>query len=131
MSAHVLPRVLLVDDHEGLLQAWRRLLAPSCVIVGAVMTGAEALAGANESHPDVVVLDNFLPDGIGVALCPKILAIAPHVRIVLVSGDDDENTASAALRAGASEFVAKRSSGAELERAIGRAFNAAPNDQHE
>jgi len=50
---------------------------------------------------------------------------------VLVSGDDDENTASAALRAGASEFVAKRSSGAELEKAFGRAFNAAPNDQHE
>ncbi len=92
MSAHVLPKVLLVDDHEGLLQAWH---------------------------------------GIGLALCPKSLAIAPHVRFVLVSGDDDENTASAALRAGASEFVAKRSSGAELEKAIGRAFNAAPNDQHE
>jgi two-component system, NarL family, nitrate/nitrite response regulator NarL len=131
MIAPVLPRVLLVDDHEGLLQAWRRLLAPSCVIVGAVMTGVEALARADESRPDVVVLDNFLPDGIGIALCPKFRAIAPHVRVVLVSGDDDENTASAALRAGASEFVAKSCSGAELERAIARAFNGAPSAQHE
>jgi DNA-binding NarL/FixJ family response regulator len=131
MSAHVLPKVLLVDDHEGLLHAWRRLLAPSCTIVGAVMTGAEALAAADESRPDVVVLDNYLPDGIGVALCPKLLAIAPQVKVVLVSGDDDEDVASAALRMGASAFVAKRSSGAELERAIGRAFSGEPGDPHE
>ena len=73
MNAYLLPTVLLVDDHEGLLQAWRRLLAPSCVIVGAVVTGMAALAAVKESRPDVVVLDNFLPDSIGVDLCSKIL----------------------------------------------------------
>ena len=122
MNPPLLPKVLLVDDHEGLLQAWRRLLAPSCLIVGAVMTGVEALAAAESSQPDVIVLDNFLPDWTGVDLCPKILAIAPHARVVLVSGHDDESTSSAALSAGASEFVAKSRSGSELESAIERAF---------
>jgi two-component system NarL family response regulator len=122
MVARAAPRVLLVDDHEGLLQAWRRLLAPSCVVVGAVMTGQEALAAVSDAMPDVVVLDCFLPDCNGIHLCSKIRAVSPRARVVFVSADHDEDVAAAARLAGASSFVSKSGTGLDLETAIQRAF---------
>lgn len=122
MTARAAPRVLLVDDHEGLLHAWRRLLSPSHVVVGAVTTGREALSAAAELSPDVVLLDYFVGDANGIELCSKIRAVAPNARVILVSANDDEGLAAAARRAGAFAFVPKSGTGVDLENAIQRAF---------
>jgi DNA-binding NarL/FixJ family response regulator len=122
MSAHAAPRVLLVDDHEGLLHAWRRLLSPSHVVVGAVTTGREALSAAAELNPDVVILDYFVADSNGIDLCSKIRAVAPNARVILVSANDDEELVAAARRAGAFAFVSKSATALDLETAIQRAF---------
>jgi DNA-binding NarL/FixJ family response regulator len=122
MTAYAAPRVLLVDDHEGLLHAWRRLLSPSHVIVGAVTTGREALAAAAELNPDVVVLDYFVGDSNGIDLCSKIRVVAPNARVILVSAKEDEELAAAARQAGAFAFVLKSGTGVDLETAIQRAY---------
>jgi two-component system, NarL family, nitrate/nitrite response regulator NarL len=112
------PRVLLVDDYERLLEAWRRLLEPSCEIVGSVTSGYEALQLAQALKPDVIVVDLSMPGLNGFDVCRKIREIAPATRVVLVSADDNEALRNAAERFGAAAFVAKSEAADELEDAI-------------
>ncbi|HET9703057.1 MAG TPA: response regulator, partial [Vicinamibacterales bacterium] len=55
------PRVLLADDFPSLLAAWRRLLTPTCDVVGEVSDGGAVLREAGDLHPDVVVIDISMP----------------------------------------------------------------------
>jgi DNA-binding NarL/FixJ family response regulator len=112
------PRVLLVDDYERLLEAWRRLLEPSCEIVGGVTSGYEALELAQALKPDVIVVDLSMPGLSGFDVCREIREIAPATRVVLVSADDNEALRSAAESFGAAAFVAKSDAADELKHAI-------------
>lgn len=113
-------RVLLVDDHEIVLEGLRALLegVARVDVVGQVSTSAEAVCAARALSPDVIVLDNQLGDGSGVAACRKIKAENSRVRIVMLTAYPDEMVAAAALRAGASAFLLKRSGGDGLIRAV-------------
>jgi DNA-binding NarL/FixJ family response regulator len=113
---------LLVDDHEPLLRAWRRLFSFSCEIVGAVRTGGAALAAVTASEPDVVVLDHLLPDANALDLCPRIMALAPNTRVVIVTASRDANLPSAANQAGAFAVVDKLGPDVDLELVIQRAY---------
>jgi two-component system nitrate/nitrite response regulator NarL len=120
------PRVLLVDDYERLLDAWRRLLEPSCEIVGGVISGHEALQLAQALKPDVIVVDVSMPGLSGFDVCREIRQIAPETRVVLVSADDNEALRHAAARLGAAAFVVKSEAADELEHAILRALGQEP-----
>ena len=124
MAANAAPRVLLVDDYDGLLYAWQRLLSGSCNVVGAVASGREALAVVESlvPPPDVVVVDRLLPDTNGIDLCSKIIALAPGTRVLVVSATDEEGLPEAALQAGAFAYVSKSEDGTDLEKEIQRAF---------
>jgi two-component system, NarL family, response regulator DevR len=113
-------RVLLVDDHEIVLEGLRALLenVARVEVVGQASTSAEAVSAARDLEPDVVVLDNRLGDGSGVAACRRIKAANQHVRVVMLTAYSDETAAAAALRAGASAFLLKRSGGDSLIRAV-------------
>jgi two-component system NarL family response regulator len=120
------PRVLLVDDYDGILKAWRRLLEPSCDIVGGVSNGQNLLRLTEALKPDVIVLDLFMPGANGLELCRSIKQAVPATHIVLVSGTDDEDIRSAALGLGAAAFVWKYAPVQELEAAIRRAYRGEP-----
>jgi two-component system, NarL family, response regulator DevR len=113
-------RVLLVDDHEIVLEGLRALLegVARVEVVGQVSSAAEAVSAARALSPDVIVLDNQLGDGSGVAACRKIKAENSRVRVVILTAYPDETVAAAALRAGASAFLLKRSAGDSLIRAV-------------
>jgi DNA-binding NarL/FixJ family response regulator len=119
------PRVLLADDYAPLLVSWRRILDPSCEVVGAVSDGREVLAAAKIHAPDVVVLDIAMPDVNGLAACRELKAAYPGIGVVLVSAFDDAAFQQAADAAGASAFVVKSVAAEELERAIEHAFSGA------
>jgi len=129
MSKLERPRVLLVDDYERLLEAWRRLLEPSCEIVGGVTSGDEALPLAQALKPDVIVVDLSMPGLSGFDVCRKIRQIAPETQVVLVSADDNEALRDAAARVGAAAFVTKSEAADELAPAIRRAFRQEPEGQ--
>ena len=120
------PRVLLVDDYERLLEAWRRLLGPSCEIVGAVTSGDQALPLAQTLKPDVIVVDLSMPGLSGFDVCREIRRTAPETRVVLVSADDNEALRHAAERVGAAAFVTKSEAADELEQAIRRVLRREP-----
>ncbi len=113
-------RVLLVDDHDIVLEGLRALLegVARVEVVGQASTAADAVYAARTLAPDVIVLDNQLGDGSGVAACRKIKAENPNIRVVMLTAYSDQKAAAAALRAGASAFLVKRSGGDSLIRAV-------------
>src|SRR3954454_7719341 len=112
------PRVLLADDHTLLLEAFRKLLADDCDIVGTVADGRALLAAAAELRPDVVILDVAMPVLNGLDAARQLKRLHPAVRIVFLTMNEDPELAAEAFRAGASGYLLKKSAASELLTAI-------------
>jgi DNA-binding NtrC family response regulator len=100
-------RVLFVDDQREVGAAASRWLTREGFIVELAASAEEALEVLARRIPDVVCLDMGLPGMSGMAALQRMLALYPGLRVMLVSGDDDRETADAALRTGARVFLAK------------------------
>jgi DNA-binding NarL/FixJ family response regulator len=109
VTGNARPRVLLADDYVGLLTAWRRLLEPSCEIIGCVRDGRALLDATTALTPDIVVADLSMPEMNGIDACRQIRREHPETKVILVTAGGDEYVARAAFRAGASGFVLKHS----------------------
>ena len=85
-------RVLIVDDHAGFRATARRLLeGEGYEVVGEAEDAAAALAVAQETRPELVLLDVQLPDLDGFELAEVLVKLDPAVRIVLISSRDAED----------------------------------------
>jgi len=112
-------RVLLVDDHEMVLQGLQAMLSrfPDKVDVIATATEAdEALRAVGEGHPDVVLCDVRLRQGSGLDVCSQIRTLDPQAKVVFLTVYDDEQYLYQALRVGASGYLLKRVDAHELVR---------------
>jgi DNA-binding NarL/FixJ family response regulator len=118
------PRVLLADDHPGILEAVRRLLDPTCDIVGQVSDGAALLDAAASLTPDVIVVDVSMPRISGIEACRRIKQASPPTKVILLTADASANIRQTALAAGATAFVAKDRVGDELLPAVHEAFTS-------
>jgi two-component system, LuxR family, secretion system response regulator SsrB len=102
------PRVLAADDHTVMLRAIRRLLEPSCEVVGLISDGAQALDAVTRLTPDVLVLDLFMPGVNGLEICHDVKRVSPRTKIVVFTAFDGAGVRQTALAAGASAFVPKQ-----------------------
>src|SRR6476661_7968179 len=103
------PRVLLADDHVMLLEAFAKLLADECDVVGMVSNGHALLEAAERLHPDVAVVDIGMPMLNGIAAAARLKKIHPGIRILFLTMNEDPDLAAEAFRSGASGYVLKRS----------------------
>lgn len=103
-------RIYLLDDHAILRRGVRAVIEeqPDFAVVGESGTLAEARDELLMLQPDIALVDTTLPDGSGIALCAEIRAMAPHVRVVVLTGSEDVQTVFEALEADASGCVSKR-----------------------
>lgn len=117
-SGQALPlRLVIIDDHQIVLDGIRAMLAPyrdRVEIVGEVCEPQQAAAVLAEQQPDVVLLDVRLHASSGLDLCAEILQRWPECKVVLLTVYDDEQYLYQALRMGAAGFLLKRVSGGEL-----------------
>jgi len=118
------PRVLVADDHPGVVKALSRLLSFECDVVGTVGDGSAVVEAATALQPVVVVVDVNLPNVNGLDVCREITTNNPHVPVIVISGMFDDDIAHAARTAGASDFFYKAAMGDELVRAIKAAWRA-------
>jgi DNA-binding NarL/FixJ family response regulator len=104
-------RVLIVDDQALFRSGLARLLSadPRVVIVGEAHDGLDAVTRCASAAPDVVLMDLKMPTMDGVEATRRILADAPHVRVLILSTFDADSHVLAALKAGASGYVLKDS----------------------
>lgn len=110
--------VFLVDDHSVFRAGVRAELAAAgdIEVVGDAGTVAEAVAGIESAHPDVVLLDVHMPDGGGLA----VLRGASGPVYLALSVSDAAEDVIALIRAGARGYVTKNISGPELAAAVRR-----------
>ena len=110
--------VLVVDDDPAFRGLARRMLvAAGLTVVGEAETIESAGVAASELKPDAVLLDVMLPDGDGVALAGRLVALPWKPRVVLTSSDAGIATEEEIRRSGATAFVPKDElSGAPLEK---------------
>jgi DNA-binding NarL/FixJ family response regulator len=102
-------RVVLVDDSATFLAIAARFLTQQkdVKVVGAATDGAEAVAMAESTHPDVLLVDLAMPGVSGLEAIPRIREVLPAVGIVALTLMDSTDYREAALSAGADDFVAK------------------------
>ncbi len=102
-------RVVVVDDQPVFHQLVVGLLErdPYVEVVGVASTVDEALDQVRLHRPDVVVMDQQLPDGHGTDAARRITRTFRHARIVMLTASADEHTVLAAKKAGCSAYVTK------------------------
>jgi DNA-binding NarL/FixJ family response regulator len=113
-------RVLIVDDHEVLASSLAHVMdaEPGLTCVGVAGSLQKARSLLATTSPDVVLLDHRLPDGDGVGAIPELRALRRSVRIVVLTASAADHVLVAAIEAGASGFVSKTRSLAEVTAAV-------------
>lgn len=112
---------MIVDDHPMWRDAVGRDLAEAGFeVVATVGEGAQALRIAASVRPDVVVLDLQLPDVSGVDVTRGLLAANPDIRVLILSASGEHRDVLDAVKAGATGYIVKSASRAELIDAVRR-----------
>jgi DNA-binding NarL/FixJ family response regulator len=112
---------VVVADDQAIVRAGFRLLIdsePDLTVVGEAGNGAEAVAVASETAPDVVLMDIRMPVLDGIEATRRITASGPPPRVLILTTFDLDEYVFGALRAGASGFLLKERPPEELLSAI-------------
>lgn len=110
-------RVVLVDDHEMVLQGLHAMLAhfaEAVEIVGTATTSEGARRLAATESPDIVLSDVRIGRASGIDLVTDLAREQPDVKVVMLTAYDDEHYLFQALRAGARGYILKRIDAHEL-----------------
>lgn len=112
--------ILIADDHPVFRKGLRALLAsmPNTVLVGEATSGTDAVLLAEQLQPDVILMDLQMPGGGGLAAIRQIVQTSPHIRILVVTMFQDDDSVFAAMRAGARGYVLKDMNDEDVSRAI-------------
>jgi DNA-binding NarL/FixJ family response regulator len=113
-------RVLLVDDNPVVREGLRGMLEAEAdlTVVGEAGSGAEAVARARVVDADVILMDLRMPDLDGVAATERILATDRHAKVVVLTTYETDADILRAVEAGASGYLLKDASRADLANAI-------------
>jgi EAL domain-containing protein (putative c-di-GMP-specific phosphodiesterase class I) len=117
------PRILVVDDEPSLLRAIIRTLESAGFEVGTAQDGAQAMQLLDEHSFDAVLTDVAMPGMNGIALLRAVRERDLEVPVLLMTGKPDVESAAKAVHYGASEYLIKPISNAELENTIRRAVS--------
>ena len=119
MSAPV--RVVLVDDHEMVIEGLKAMLTPFASrvqVVGEAIGADKAMAVIDELAPDIVLCDVRMAGVSGLDLCRDIRQRDPAQKVILLSVYDDEQYLFQAIRVGASGYLLKGIGSDELVRQL-------------
>ncbi len=113
-------RILIADDHPLFRDGLRALLesVADMQIIGEAATGDEALVQARVLQPDVILMDIKMPGLNGIEATRRILQTSPHIRILILTMFEDDESVFAAVRAGARGYLLKGAVQEETLRAI-------------
>ncbi|MCV7131631.1 response regulator transcription factor [Mycobacterium hodleri] len=120
-TAHPPVRLVLVDDHEMVIEGLKAMLtafADRVEVVGQAVGAERAMNVVAELDPDIVLCDVRMQGSSGLDLCAALREREPHRRVVMLSVYDDEQYLFQALRVGASGYLLKSISSDELVRQL-------------
>jgi two-component system response regulator DevR len=113
-------RIMIVDDHEVVRIGMRTALEaePDLSVVGEASNGAEALAKMSVLDPQLVLMDVRMEKMNGIEACREIKSHYPDVRILMITSYTDDDAVISSILAGASGYLLKHVSRADLLRSI-------------
>jgi PAS domain S-box-containing protein len=114
-------RVLIVDDDESIRRALGATLRADSYEVVEAEDAELAQQRLREAEFDVVVANIILPGLTGLELLSHIQSTAPHVQVVMLTGEPTAETAAESLRAGAADYLFKPISKAAILRSVANA----------
>lgn len=128
MSEHPMIRVVVIDDHEMILQSLVRLLRddPMIVVVGEALNARAGLEVTVKEHPHVVIIDYTLPDMDAPEAIELLCKKCPEVKVITLSGSERPGAFFASLRAGSSAWVTKTRAIQELRDTVLRVAAGLP-----
>ncbi len=128
--------LLIIEDDSSLSQMLTLHFEDQGMKVQVAHDRAQALESLSSHRPDLVLLDQQLPDGLGSELIPRILELRPDTRIIMMTGVHDLELAIQAIQQGAMDFIHKPVKTRVLQEAVDKALawtpasatNAAPDE---
>lgn len=112
--------VLIVDDHAVVRTGLKQLIdsQSDMKVIGEACDGRQAVAKAEETKPDVVVMDVSMPDMNGAEATRVIKQRSTASRVLAITFHEEQGYLKLLMEAGASGYVLKRTATEELVRAI-------------
>jgi DNA-binding response OmpR family regulator len=101
------PKILIVDDEEDLCQLMHLILKEEGFEIDCARSIQEAKNKWQRELPPIVLLDNFLPDGLGIELIENDKALLNNCRVIMVTSDEQASTRKRAKEMGIHHFIQK------------------------
>jgi DNA-binding NarL/FixJ family response regulator len=112
-------KILIADDHPIYREGLGNLLRSyDFTVVGSVRDGVEAVEAALSLAPDVVLMDANMPRMDGIEATRRIKAENPAVKVIILTGIEDDRLLFESIQAGASGFLLKKLDGDSLNRSL-------------
>ena len=112
------PSLLLVDDDIALCEVLARALTARGFEVRVAHTAEQASRLVDDAPPQFAIIALKLPDALGLKLLSSLLALDPHMRIVVLTGYPSIRTAVEAIKLGATDYLAKPANADEVVSAL-------------
>jgi two-component system nitrate/nitrite response regulator NarL len=101
-------RIVLADDHAVFLDGLTAVLTQAEYdVLATSVTISALLANVQALRPDLCIIESHFADGDGVGAIAQITMVSPHTLVVMLTDDDEPETAHRALRAGAAGYLHK------------------------
>ena len=113
-------RIMIVDDHEMVRLGMRAALEaePDLTVIGEASNGAEALGKMRVLDPQLILMDVRMEKMNGIEACREIKSRYPDVHILMITSYTDDDAVISSILAGASGYLLKHVSRADLLRSI-------------
>ncbi|MDQ2699923.1 MAG: response regulator transcription factor [Actinomycetota bacterium] len=112
-------RVVICDDHEIVREALKSRISdtPNLELIGEAADGEAAVALVNDLQPDLLIIDVEMPRLDGISALETVHKTHPEVKVLMFTAHEQRNVIGLAARAGASGYLLKSSSAAEIQTA--------------
>lgn len=110
--------IFIVEDEGDICLILNLMLKKNDVEIEHVNTLAKAATFLKEQKPQIIIIDNQLPDGLGIDYIKKIKIDYPALKIIMITGNAANTDKATALQNGADIFLAKPFTKEQIQAAL-------------
>ena len=120
MTENAAIKLLIVDDHVVVREGLKQIIGGTqdMAVIGEAETGFEAIKLSRQLEYHIMLLEIALPDRNGIEVLKQIKKESPHISVIMFSGHREDQYAVRALKSGASGYLNKQCSAAQIILAI-------------